>query len=438
MNSISVNGASLSSYIRNSINDLDVETVKAGTGKIFDEIKQRDGKINATIRNLVSADIPELPVSKISRLEDDYATKQYTLDRIGQIKIQYDEDGRRIWIVNQIAGLSSSIAADKFIKDGMIDSVLTAVGGTSLDGTVYPPEDGPYIRIKWNTESGKTDTWLKSKDFANIYKSGDPGVKVEDFKISLDYGVVAKTDVVTDLVAYAAELSAPATGAIDVLSAGVDSALSSTALTVKFLGHIIIHADETPHRSFRQILEDAGLFKEHSRVKNGSMYQVTYLKSSGDPVGSESRYETTDGLVLGDGDYVYVHKHGLDAYVQADEIAVSGDNKTVYLADPVHRYDLAELSDFVIDNFVKLSGNNEIDGRNLFHGVNSFDGEISVTGNLSVGFDKLFDLRDGKSLNKLSCEISSGIEELSVELSTEISSRAMLSVDDKPVQEFRF
>lgn len=39
MNSISVNGASLSSYIRDSINDLDVDTVKAGTGKIFDEIK---------------------------------------------------------------------------------------------------------------------------------------------------------------------------------------------------------------------------------------------------------------------------------------------------------------------------------------------------------------------------------------------------------------
>ena len=168
------------------------------------------------------------------------------------------------------------------------------------------------------------------------------------------------------------------------------------------------------------------------------MYQVTYLNSSGEPVGSESRYQTMDGLVLGDGDYVYVHKHGLDTYVQADEIAVSGDNKTVYLADPVHRYDLAELSDFIIDNFVKLSGNNEIDGGNLFHGVNSFDGEISVTGNLSVGFDKLFDLHDGKSLNKLSCEISTEIKDLSVELSTEISSRAMLSVDDKPVQEFRF
>lgn len=281
-----------------------------------------------------------------------------------------------MWLINKKVDLNISVDTDNFIKDGMIDSVLTAAGGTSLDGTVYPPEDGPYIRIKWNTESGKTDTWLKSKDFANIYKSGDPGVKVEDFKISLDYGVVAKTDVVTDLVAYAAELSAPKTGIIDTLSAGIDSALSSTNLTVKFLGHIIIHADETPHRSFRQILEDAGLFKEHSRVKNGSMYQVTYLKSSSEPVGSESRYETTDGLVLGDGDYVYVHKHGLDAYVQADEIVVSGDAKTVYLADPVHRYDIADLHQFVIGNFVKLSGGNEISGINNFYGINNFHAPV--------------------------------------------------------------
>ena len=177
-----------------------------------------------------------------------------------------------------------------------------------------------------------------------------------------------------------------------------------------------------------------------------------------------------------------MHKHGLDTYVQADEIAVTGDNKTVYLADPVHRYDIAELRQFVIDNFVKLSGNNEIEGGNLFHGVNSFDGEISVTGDLSVGFDKLFDLRDGKSLNDLSCEISSEIEELSAALSGEIdtlsaklsgeidnlsaalsgeidtlsaklsgeidslsaalsgeiSARAMISVDEIPTNEFKF
>lgn len=130
-----------------------------------------------------------------------------------------------------------------------------------------------------------------------------------------------------------------------------------------------------------QILEDEQLFDEKRRVKNGSMYQVTYLNSSGEPFGSESRYQTTDGLVLGDGDYVYVHKHGLDAYVQADEIAVTGDDKTVYLADPVHRYDLTDLREFVISNFVKLSGGNEISGDNAFLG------DLSVRQNLSVGQD---------------------------------------------------
>ena len=257
-----------------------------------------------------------------------------------------------------------------------------------------------------------------------MYSSDDPGLKVgvggDKFKLALDYGVVAKAAAVSDLVAYATELSTPATGIIDTLSAGVDSALSSAALTVKFLGHITVYADET-RRSFTQILEDEQLFDEQRRVKNGSMYQVAYLNSSGEPVGSESRYQTADGLVLGDGDYVYVHKHGLDTYVQADEIAVAGDDKTVYLADPVHRYDIAELRQFIIDNFAKLSGNNEISGGNMFHGVNSFDGD------LSVGFDRLFDMRDGKSLGTLFGEISA-----------EISARAMLSVDGDAVQEVRF
>ena len=144
-----------------------------------------------------------------------------------------------------------------------------------------------------------------------------------------------------------------------------------------------------------------------------------------------------------------MHKHGLDTYVQADEIAVTGDNKTVYLADPVHRYDITDLRRFVIDNFVKLSGNNEISGGNLFSGVNSFDGKISAADDLSVEFNRLFDLRGGKSLAGLSCEISSEIENLSAalsgeidvlsaKLSGEISARAMISVDEIPTNEFRF
>ena len=90
MNSISVNGASLSSYIRDSINELDVGAVKVEAGEIFNEIKQQDGKISATKRKLEAADIPELPVSKISRLEDDYATKTYADSHISAFTLSND------------------------------------------------------------------------------------------------------------------------------------------------------------------------------------------------------------------------------------------------------------------------------------------------------------------------------------------------------------
>ena len=78
-------------------------------------------------------------------------------------------------------------------------------------------------------------------------------------------------------------------------------------------------------------------------------------------------------------------------------------------------------------------GNLSAHGANNFVGTNDFvgsvriDGEISAISSLSVGFDKLFDLRDGKSLNDLSDEISS-----------EISVRAMISVDAVPTNEFKF
>ena len=65
-------------------------------------------------------------------------------------------------------------------------------------------------------------------------------------------------------------------------------------------------------------------------------------------------------------------------------------------------------------------GANNFVGTNDFVGSVRIDGEISAISSLSVGFDKLFDLRDGKSLNDLSCEISSEISSLSTALSGEI------------------
>lgn len=75
---------------------------------------------------------------------------------------------------------------------------------------------------------------------------------------------------------------------------------------------------------------------------------------------------------------------------------------------------------------LSASGTNDFVGSNNFVGSVRINGEISAISSLSVGFDKLFDLRDGKSLN-----------DLSVALSNEISVRAMISVDGDPTNEFK-
>lgn len=190
--------------------------------------------------------------------------------------LDYDENTQCIRLINTQTGLSSAFDAKMFIKDGMIDSVLTASGGADISGHhIYPVENGPYVQIIWNTDSGKADTWLEIRKFANLYRAEDgsgilAGQLSSDYKIGVDWDEVARKAPVDNLLAYAAELSAP-DGILDTISARVDSALSSTVLTVKFLGHITLYEEE-PRRSFIQILEDAGLFVEQRRVKNGSMF----------------------------------------------------------------------------------------------------------------------------------------------------------------------
>ena len=59
-------------------------------------------------------------------------------------------------------------------------------------------------------------------------------------------------------------------------------------------------------------------------------------------------------MALGFGDYVYVHRHGMDQYVQKGDIIASS-----HLANPVHGYDVADLSGEIDSLSVALSG--EID-----------------------------------------------------------------------------
>lgn len=306
----------------------------------------------------------------------------YIDDSINETRIKYED--KLIKIVNDQTGLSSQIAADDFIKDGMIDSVSCNVSGDS--GHPNPP----YVVITWNTEAGKDQTWLPVKDFAILYKTDDPGVDNDaltgSYKVKLDYSYIARFSDVSALQAYATELSAPVVGTIAALSAGVDRALSSNVRTVKFIGHVELD-DEVSSKTFAELLDRYGNLDEEDRILNGAMIEVKAPDV-------DRRYATSDGLVLGGGDYVYIHGHGMDPYVQKDDILASS-----LLANPVHGYDVTDLRRFVIDNFAKLSGGNEISGINNFYGINNFRAPLLALDGLTA--DRLF-VTDGATVDNLS------------------------------------
>ena len=72
-------GGSVSTQISTAIGNLDVDEVTASTGHIIGSISETDGKISATTRALVEADIPALSIGKTTGLQDALDGKQATV-----------------------------------------------------------------------------------------------------------------------------------------------------------------------------------------------------------------------------------------------------------------------------------------------------------------------------------------------------------------------
>lgn len=72
-------GGSVSTQISTAIGNLDVDEVSAGTGHIIGAISETDGKISATTRALVEADIPALSIGKTTGLQAALDSKQATV-----------------------------------------------------------------------------------------------------------------------------------------------------------------------------------------------------------------------------------------------------------------------------------------------------------------------------------------------------------------------
>ena len=77
--------------VTNAINALDFTGVTAGTGQVVASVKQADGVVSATLKNITSGDVPTLPITKISNLQTTLNGKQATLSAGTGISIKNNE-----------------------------------------------------------------------------------------------------------------------------------------------------------------------------------------------------------------------------------------------------------------------------------------------------------------------------------------------------------
>ena len=91
----------------------------------------------------------------------------------------------------------------------------------------------------------------------------------------------------------------------------------------------------------------------------------------------------------------------MDTYVKKEEIKTSGENQTVYLANPVHRYDITTLSTEIIN----LSSEVSAISSTLSTEIINLSSEVSaISSTLSTEIENLS--------STLSTEIENGLNQL--------------------------
>ena len=147
-------------------------------------------KVNGTALTVAEADksvditIPSAPVQgvaegeKLISLDGDKLKSNLT---IAYVPASEDEEGNHVPAQLRLQGIGneviSSIDADKFVKDGMIDKV-------ELDGPKENETGKKYLVITWNTESGKEVMRLDVSELFNPYTASN-GVVLTDGNFSL-------------------------------------------------------------------------------------------------------------------------------------------------------------------------------------------------------------------------------------------------------------
>lgn len=129
------------------------------------------GKIKTAISNAISG--VSFPVAGVKSGE-----KVISLDGSNKLQatlsIGYDSTSQKI----QLKGISNEVisefSASDFVKDGFLDSAeLVEVSSSQAGTSGFPSNAGTYIKFTWNTEAGKSVSWVDVTSLIDVYTAGN-------------------------------------------------------------------------------------------------------------------------------------------------------------------------------------------------------------------------------------------------------------------------
>lgn len=154
------------------------------------KLAETQGNVKLDIANGLKASIDAAEVAKVTAVNGVAANDNFlTLgaDKLisAAASLKYDSDKKQIQLIGKDGNtVVSYISAGAFVKDGMLNTVEL----------VENPEGqtaGTYLKLTWNTDSGKTDPmYVNLTDLIDVYSNGE-GLKLTGHEFSIDDTKVA-------------------------------------------------------------------------------------------------------------------------------------------------------------------------------------------------------------------------------------------------------
>lgn len=154
------------------------------------KLAETQGNVKLNIANGLKASIDAVEVAKVTAVngvaaDDNFLTLGEDKLISAAASLKYDSNSKQIQLIGKDGNsVVSFISADAFVKDGMLDTVEL----------VENPEGqtaGTYLKLTWNTDSGKTDPmYVNLTDLIDVYSNGE-GLKLTGHEFSIDDTKVA-------------------------------------------------------------------------------------------------------------------------------------------------------------------------------------------------------------------------------------------------------